>query len=334
MKKPVSEGARKTALLSNASLFSKFSPEELATVARHSGYRTFAAGDAVFQEGSHREELYVISEGTIAIRRQEEGAGQKEIARFVAGEVFGEMDLLDTTPRNASAVAEGPATLLLFPARLEFSRLLELHPAVFARILHKLLGEIARRIRAIDRLISEKTPWIEELKRQLLRDRLTGLYNRTFLEEELPRLVAARGRTSLLVVKPDNFKAINDTYGHEAGDRTLMLLAEAVKSQLREGDLGARFRGDEYCVILPGRAPAEAAAAAEALRAAVRAIDLRPVVGADPFALTGSVGVSAYPAPAADAKTLVARAFERMWEARNAGGDRVASEGSASEGGA
>jgi len=135
--------------------------------------------------------------------------------------------------------------------------------------------------------------------------------------------VAAQPRTSLLVMKPDNFKSINDTFGHEAGDKTLMLLAEAVKSRLAEGDIGARYRGDEYCVVLPGRSGREATAAAEALRAAMRAIDVKQVTGSDAISLTGSVGVSTHPAPAVDARALVARAFERMWEARSAGGDRI-----------
>jgi diguanylate cyclase (GGDEF)-like protein len=292
-------------------------------IARYSGYRTCAAGDVIFREGSHREELYLIREGTVSIRRSQEGGPDQEIARFVTGEVFGEMDLLDRAPRTASAVAEGPATLLVFPDTMEFSRLLSRHPAVFARVLHKLLGEIARRIRAIDRLISEKTPWIEELKKQLHRDRLTGLYNRAFLEEELPGILAANPRTSLLVVKPDNFKTINDTFGHEAGDRTLILLAEALKSHLRGGDLGARYRGDEYCVILPGQGAREAVPFAESLRAAVRAVDVKQVTGSVGMVLTGSVGASSYPSPAADAKTLVSRAFEQLQAARNAGGDRV-----------
>jgi diguanylate cyclase len=328
-KNTTSEKDQKIALLGKSSLFAQLSPEELGTIARYSGYRSYSTGQVIFEEGSHREELYLIKEGTVAIRRHAEDDGDKEIAQFVGGEVFGEMDLLDTAPRSASAVAEGPATLLVFPDGLEFSGLLEKHPDVFARVLRKLLGEIAGRIRAIDKLISEKTPWIEELKKQLLRDRLTGLYNRAFLEEELPQIVAAHSRTSLLVVKPDNFKVINDTYGHEAGDKTLMLLAEAVKSRLKDGDMGARFRGDEYCVILPGRSARDTADAAEALRAAVRAIDLRPVTGSDAVSLTGSVGASAHPAPAADAKTLVGRAFEKMWEARNEGGDRVRVEGDA-----
>lgn len=313
----------KAALLKRASLFSQLNTEELALVARYSGYQTYASGQVVFSQGSHREELYLVRKGSISIRRRPEDEGEQEIARFVDGEVFGEMDLLDTAPRSASAFAEGEATLLVFPLGIEFARLLEKHPETFARILQKLLGEMARRIRAIDKLISEKTPWIEDLKRQLHRDRLTGLFNRAFLEEELPRIVAAHPRTSLLVMKPDNFKSINDTFGHEAGDKTLMQLAEVVKCRLGEGDIGARYRGDEYCVVLPGRSPREAVPAAEALRAAMHAIDVKKITGSDAISLTGSVGVSSHPAPAADAKALVARAFERMWEARNAGGDRI-----------
>ena len=313
----------KAALLKRASLFSQLSAGELEVIARYSGYRSFRNGEVIFRQGSHRAELYLVKEGSVSIRRRGDEDAEQEIARFVGGEVFGEMDLLDTVPRTASAVAEGAAVLLAFPVGIEFSSLLENHPETFARILRKILGEIARRIRAIDKLVSEKTPWIEDLKRQLHRDRLTGLFNRAYLEEELPRIVSAHPRTSLVVMKPDNFKAINDTFGHEAGDRTLMQLAEAVKSRLGDRDIGARYRGDEYCVVLPGRSAREALPAAEALRAAMRAIDVKKITGSDALSLTGSVGVSSHPAPAADAKALVARAFERMWEARNAGGDRI-----------
>jgi GGDEF domain-containing protein len=80
-------------------------------------------------------------------------------------------------------------------------------------------------------------------------------------------------------------------------------------------------------VIMPGCAPREATATAETLRAAVRSIDVSQATGSGAITLTGSVGVSAHPSPSADAKTLVTRAFERMWEARNAGGNRVLVEG-------
>ena len=328
MKKNVADIEQRVALLGKCPLFSPLGHDELALVARYSGYRTYSPGQVVFAEGSHREELYLIREGTIVIRRRVDDVEQ-DIARFVDGEVFGEMDLLDTAPRSASAVAEGPATLLVFPDKIEFGSLLEKHPDVFARVLRKLLGEVARRIRAIDKLISEKTPWIENLKRQLHRDKLTGLFNRAFLEEELPRIIAEQARTSFLVVKPDNFKSINDTFGHEAGDKTLVLLADVVKSHLEEGDIGVRFRGDEYCIVLPGRDAAAASQLAETMRAAVRAVDVRQATGSDSISLTGSVGVSSHPRPSTDAKALVARAFEQLWAARNAGGDRILVEADA-----
>ena len=324
-------GTGKLALLSKAGLFSQLREAELRTLSRYSGYRTFAEGELIFPEGSHREELYLIKNGRVVIRRGGNGEGQ-DIARFVAGEVFGEMDLLDSAPRSASAFAEESTTLLVFPNEVPFQELLEKHPYVFARILRKLLGEIAGRIRAIDRLVSEKSPWIEELKRQLLRDKLSGLYNRAFLEEELPRLLAAGRPVSLLVVKPDNFKTINDTCAHEAGDRTLVLIADALKSCLAEGDLGVRYRGDEYCAVLPGRPAPEAARLAECIRLAVGRVDVAQVTGGAVTSLPASVGVCTWPDSAADAKSLIAGGFERMLKARADGGNRVLGEGPLAEG--
>jgi diguanylate cyclase (GGDEF)-like protein len=318
----------KLALLSKAGLFSQLREAELRTLSRYSGYRSFAQSELIFPEGSHREELYLIKNGTVVIRRlADSGSGEgQDIARFVAGEVFGEMDLLDTAPRSASAIAEEPTTLLVFPEKIPFQDLLETHPYVFARILRKLLGEIAGRIRAIDRLVSEKSPWIEELKRQLLRDKLSGLYNRAYLEEQLPGLLAAGRPVSLIVVKPDNFKTINDTCGHEAGDRTLVLIAEALKSCLTEGDLGVRYRGDEYCAVLPGRPGSEATRIAECVRTAVGRIDVAQLTGGAVSSLPASVGACTWPDSAGDAKGLVSTSFERMLKARETGGNRVLGE--------
>lgn len=250
---------------------------------------------------------------------------EQDIARFLAGEVFGEMDLLDAAPRSTSAFAESPATLLVFPSQgVPFRDILEQHPAAFARILQHLLGVISGRIRAANRLVSEKTPWVQELKRQLLRDKLTGLYNRAFLDEELAALLRGVPESSVLALKPDAFKTINDSYGHEAGDRTLFAIADVVKRLLGEGDVGVRLRGDEFCIVLPGRGAAATRASAEAAREAVRATDLRPIIGDRQLAFTASVGVAAHPADAADARALVTLAQKRMMDARAAGGDRVA----------
>jgi diguanylate cyclase (GGDEF)-like protein len=317
----------KLELLKKADLFSRLNKKELAVIARYCDLVSFQAGQTLFEEGSRVEEMYVIKEGSVLIKKKTEGGEDRDLARFIQGEAFGEMDLLDTAPRSASAVAEGPAVLLAFPGgRLKFSEILEKHPDVFARVLPKLLEVIAGRIRAVDRLISEKTPWIQELKKQLLRDKLTGLHNRAFLDEELQGILGKHPLTSLLVVKPDNFKIINDTYGHEAGDGTLMLIAETLKARLAEGDLGVRYRGDEYCAVLPGREETRAMGLGRDLLLAFKNLDVSRFIKGDKLTLTASVGISTFPAQAPDAKALIARSFRLMLEARNSGGDRMLHE--------
>jgi diguanylate cyclase (GGDEF)-like protein len=124
-------------------------------------------------------------------------------------------------------------------------------------------------------------------------------------------------------MKPDSFKIINDSFGHEAGDATLRALADMLKALLGPGDIGVRYRGDEFCMVLPGRGEHAAREAAEGLRAAVRAMDMRAIVGDGAPVFTASVGVAAHAGPAADAQALVALSYERMLQARNSGGDAV-----------
>jgi len=320
----------KLALLRKAALFSTLGESELRTISRYSAFLEVPAGGEVFREGDDVAEMFIIREGSVVIRKKDESGNGRDVARFVAGEVFAETDLLDAAARAVSAVADSPSVILVFPARgLVFRDLLERHPVVFARVLQKLLGVVAGRIRATDRLISEKTPWIQDLKKQLLRDKLTGLYNRTWLEEEFPALLARHPETAFLFVKPDNFKAINDTYGHDAGDKALVLLADAVKSHVRPGDIGVRYRGDEYCVVRPGKGLAEAMETAREMLAAVKGIDLTQVTGGAAFRLTASVGISMHPAHAMTGKALVESCLARMMGARSAGGDRIQAEGGA-----
>ncbi len=311
-------------LLRNAELFSKLSESELGFIARYSEYRAFKAGQTVFEEGGHVEELYLIKEGAVLIRKRSEDGSEQDIARFIEGEVFGEMDLLDASPRSASAIAESDSMLLVFPGGgLLFPEILAKHPDVFAHILQKLLGVIAGRIRATDRLVSENTPWVRELKKQLLRDKLTSLHNKAFLDQELGQILEAHLRTSLLVVKPDNFKTINDSYGHDAGDAALVLIADTLKSALKEKDIGVRYRGDEFCIVLPGKDVFAAVQTARGLLDTFKGIDCAGIACGGRFTFTASIGISGHPAEAADSTGLVTLAMERMLQARALGGDRL-----------
>jgi diguanylate cyclase (GGDEF)-like protein len=121
-------------------------------------------------------------------------------------------------------------------------------------------------------------------------DDLTGLSNRRHFRNELERQIAAAHQTgsplSLLLLDLDNFKAINDSHGHERGDAALQAVAEAIKQQLRPTDLAARVGGDEFVIMLPHTGRTDAQALAEAIATSISH-------ALAPLGATASVGVSA-----------------------------------------
>ena len=101
----------------------------------------------------------------------------------------------------------------------------------------------------------------ENLRHQAIRDVLTGLFNRRYLQETLEREIhrSQRQQTSLgvIMLDVDNFKIFNDTYGHEAGDRLLAVLGRYLKSSIRTEDIACRYGGEEFTLILPDIAVSE-----------------------------------------------------------------------------
>jgi diguanylate cyclase (GGDEF)-like protein len=114
------------------------------------------------------------------------------------------------------------------------------------------------------------------LYEQAVRDSLTGLYTRAYLlrrlHEEMSYYRRYQRPFSLIMLDLDHFKEINDTMGHFVGDRILQMVAQAIRKSLREGDVPARYGGDEFLVLLPGAATADAQKVAQRLQNALRAI--------------------------------------------------------------
>ncbi len=154
------------------------------------------------------------------------------------------------------------------------------------------------------------------------RDPLTGFFNHRFLYERLGEEVvrARRNRQplSLLLIDVDDFKLVNDTFGHQFGDRCLVLLAEVIKSTLRASDVPARYGGDEFAVILPDTAEDAARIAAERIEAALQ---LNPVVadGRGPVPVGVSIGVAALSATTRTPTELVGMADASMYATKLAG---------------
>jgi diguanylate cyclase (GGDEF)-like protein len=157
----------------------------------------------------------------------------------------------------------------------------------------------------------------EQLRDQADRDFLTGLRNRRYLA----RVHDARvGPASLAVVDLDHFKAINDRFGHGAGDRVLVRVAELLVEHLRAEDIIVRTGGEEFAVLMPGTSEHEAGVCCERLRAMIAAEDWFPV--APGLAVTASIGVVSAPAEF-DIAELERVADQRLYAAKRAGRNRV-----------
>ena len=165
----------------------------------------------------------------------------------------------------------------------------------------------------------------EAVRRLSVTDELTGVYNgrhfRARLREEIQRAKRGGRPVSLLVIDSDSLKDVNDRFGHEAGNRHLVAIAQAVQSHVRTSDVVARFGGDEFLVLQPDAAAEAAAAVAERIRVAVAASR----VHAEGGELTGtvSIGVAAFPRSATDEESLFRSADAALYQAKRHGKDRV-----------
>lgn len=305
-------------------IFSTLSSRELETVAYNSQMVRYRKGSLIFTEDSPGNELFIIKDGEVLITRRR-GDDDVEIAQFIAGESFGEWDLIGNTPREATAVAIRDSVLLVFPREgMTFPIFLQKYPKMSAQMTYKLLAIITQRIRTTQRLINEKTPWVRNLKKQMLVDKLTGLYNVYYLLEEFDELrTQSEMPLALLVIKPDNFKDINDRFGHEAGDKILILMSIFIQSVLRDTDTAVRFHGDEFAVVLLGTGREEAIAMARDMGVVLHGIDLDQVTGMPELKITVSIGISLRPAHGSDAPTLAQSARDSMFRARGKGGNRI-----------
>jgi len=152
-------------------------------------------------------------------------------------------------------------------------------------------------------------------------DMLTGLPNRLLLSSRLPQAIAAAQRNdrqvALLFLDIDNFKQVNDSLGHRAGDTMLKSVAERLTESVRSSDTVCRLSGDEFVVLLAEiKRPSDAVICADKIIAALR---LPHEFGQHRVALTASIGISVYPDDGKDAETLMSKADKAMLRAKNSG---------------
>jgi len=167
----------------------------------------------------------------------------------------------------------------------------------------------------------------ETVERQAVTDELTGLFNRRRFQEAMATEVERSKRfgqpVGLVLLDLDDFKAVNDTYGHQQGDLVLREVARVLRETSREIDEPARYGGEELAVVLPGTDLEGAYNLAERVRAGIEELALPLLDGEGALRVTASFGVATLPGSADDMRELVAAADEALYRAKRAGKNRT-----------
>jgi diguanylate cyclase (GGDEF)-like protein len=169
----------------------------------------------------------------------------------------------------------------------------------------------------------------DKMNSMIIRESLTGLFNQNYvrqrLQEEYYRAKRYDHPLSLLMIDLDNFKSLNDRFGHAAGDHLLRYFGRLIRDTLRPSDIPARYGGEEFLVILPDTGRDEARTVAERLRQRISESPFKIDSNQEDIRLTVSIGASAFAFPdyGQDAEEMITMADLALYQAKKAGKNSV-----------
>jgi len=303
-------------LLQGIALFRGIDAESMSDLLPQCGRIDVQEGHVLLSPERENHCVYVVLSGRFSVHL---GALEApKIADLGPGACAGEMSLIEDKDPSAFVVATEESHLMVISHTLLWRMVDRSH--TFCK---NLLIVLSERVRSDNEYIASSLGVLRQAERNAHTDALTGLGNRhwmrTMFEREVTRTLHSNKELCLMMIDVDNFKSFNDRYGHIAGDSALVAVAEALRTYLRPTDLVARFGGDEFAVLLPDLKLKQARQTAERIR--------QQVAGLSPESLSTAITVSIGIADRTDrddVATLVQRADAAMYDAKEAGRNRVA----------
>lgn len=298
-------------------LMAGVSREAVWGLLEHCREATIPAGHALLVKGQANNSLYLLLQGRLRVHL---GRADEPVAFVEPGVPVGELSVLDGTPASATVEAEAPSRLLVVDQDTFWRVVRASHE--FATNLLLQLGERMRNATSSVQASRDERRHLEHVSQV---DPLTGLRNRRWLDENLPRIVDRERRagrhTSVVLADVDHFKSVNDTHGHLAGDEVLRVVGRLLLSRLRPSDVGVRYGGEEMIMVLPGTDAAGAVVAAERVRRLLADQSITTPAGAR-LSVTASFG-AAQVHDGEDGVHAIHRADEAMYRAKHGGRNRT-----------
>jgi diguanylate cyclase (GGDEF)-like protein len=274
------------------------------------------AGETLLSPGTENHYLYVIISGRFGIRL---GPDDEEIPLTAAepGECVGEMSFFDSRLPSTQVFASEDSLVLQIEQEILWRMV-----SISHEIARNLLYIMSERVRYSNLVLADSFEMQRMYRHFATIDALTGLHNRGWLDDMFEREIRRSERDGLvaclLMIDVDHFKKINDEFGHLAGDRVLVAVAENIRKPLRPNDLVARYGGEEFSVLLPETTQQNAVAIAERLRARISAIDPGKIDDQQLAGVSVSIGVAEFKS-GDSLENLIAAADAAMYEAKHAG---------------
>lgn len=278
-------------------------------------YRTLAKDEVILSTQEENHYLFILIKGRLVIQLSEHD--DIPLATVEPGECVGEMSIIDSRVPSAEVKASEETNVLVIEQEILWRMVSESH-----EIARNLLYIMSERVRYSNLVIADSLEMQRKYQRYASTDALTGLHNRGWLDDAFDREVKRSERDelplSMIMIDVDDFKNYNDTYGHLAGDKVLVTVAEAIRNPLRPNDLVARFGGEEFAVLLPETTVKNAKIIAERLRENVSTADPGSLEGQLLPKVTISLGIAARQ-PGYTLDMMIAAADVAMYHAKRNG---------------